>query len=160
MNVRRNRNIDVVRILLCAAVFLYHLNLLRGGYLAVCGFFALSGYFTASSLQKHGTDSILKYCCRRITTIYVPLFVAVCLTVLAVSLLPSFHWISLKPETTSVFLCFNNFYQIAARQDYFARAASSPLIHMWYLSILIQYDLVYPIVYAVGKKLFGKRHAG
>lgn len=160
MNVQRNRNIDLIRILLCITVVLYHMNLLKGGYLAVCGFFVLSGYFTASSLQKHGTDSILKYCCRRIITIYTPLFVTVCLTVLTVSLLPSFHWISLKPETTSVFLCFNNFYQIAARQDYFARAASSPLTHMWYLSILIQYDLVYPIVYAVGKKLFGKRHAG
>ena len=84
MNVQRNRNIDAVRILLCAAVFLYHLNLLRGGYLAVCGFFALSGYFTASSVHRHA-NRILKYSCSRIVRICLPLFVTVCLTVLTVS---------------------------------------------------------------------------
>ena len=157
MNVQRNKEIDLIRILLCTAVVLYHMNILKGGYLAVCGFFVLSGYFTVTSMEKQETEGILKYCCRRLIGIYVPLFVTVCLTVWIVSLIPSVNWISLKPETTSVFLCFNNFYQIAARQDYFARAASSPLIHMWYLSILIQYDLVYPVVYVMGKKLFGKQ---
>ena len=34
--------IDFIRCLSCIAVLLYHLNVLKGGYLAVCTFFVLS----------------------------------------------------------------------------------------------------------------------
>ena len=32
------KNIDIIRLLACIAVLLYHLNILKGGYLAVCTF--------------------------------------------------------------------------------------------------------------------------
>ena len=159
-NKKRNQKIDLLRILFCTAVLLYHLDLLKGGYLAVCGFFVLSGYFTADSLIRRKDEEIFRYQVKRISRIYIPLLVTVCIAVLAVSVLSSTVWISLRPETTSVLLGYNNLWQISALQDYFARANTSPLIHMWYISILLQYDLVFPIVYITGRKLHGKYGKG
>ena len=34
-------NIDLLRLLSCIAILLYHLNILKGGYLAVCAFLYL-----------------------------------------------------------------------------------------------------------------------
>ena len=45
--------IDVLRVIACLFVLLYHLGLSKGGYLAVCTFFVMSGYFTCKSLFKN-----------------------------------------------------------------------------------------------------------
>ena len=42
--------IDIIRVILLISVLLYHLNILKGGYLAVCSFFVLSGYLSIVSL--------------------------------------------------------------------------------------------------------------
>ena len=64
MKKRKNKNrrpkavyyhdLDIVRSAACAGVLLYHLGLLRGGYLAVCVFFMLSGFLSATSALKIG----------------------------------------------------------------------------------------------------------
>lgn len=36
------KRLDIIRILSCLMVFLYHLNILKGGFFAVCAFFVLS----------------------------------------------------------------------------------------------------------------------
>ena len=46
------RRLDVIRNISCIMVLLYHLNILKGGFLAVCTFFALSGYLTCMSALK------------------------------------------------------------------------------------------------------------
>lgn len=39
------KRLDYIRIISCVMVLLYHLNILKGGFLAVCTFFALSRIF-------------------------------------------------------------------------------------------------------------------
>ena len=53
------KKLDFIRIISCLLVLLYHLNLLKGGYLAVCSFFVLTGYFTTITLQNN--ESIGKH---------------------------------------------------------------------------------------------------
>ena len=48
------KKLDYIRIISCIAVLLYHLNILKGGFLAVCTFFVLSGYLACSSALKKG----------------------------------------------------------------------------------------------------------
>ena len=55
------KNLDLIRIISCIAVLLYHLNLLKGGYLAVCIFFVLSGYLSVISCYKKEIYSFLYY---------------------------------------------------------------------------------------------------
>ena len=53
--------LDIIRVLSCVAVFLYHLNILKGGYLAVCTFFTLSGYLVCMSALQKEKFSIKEY---------------------------------------------------------------------------------------------------
>ena len=140
----------------CAAVLLYHTGILRGGFFAVCTFFVLSAYLSVKSAFRQERFNILKHYLRRLLHIYLPLLVVVLITVGVVSLLPQIKWLNLKPETTSVLLGYNNFWQIAASQDYFARHTDSPFIHFWYIGILLQFELIFPIVFVI-LKFIGKK---
>ena len=53
--------LDLIRLISCIAVFLYHLNILKGGYLAVCTFFVLTGFLTCVSSFKKEKFSVLSY---------------------------------------------------------------------------------------------------
>ena len=52
------RKIDVLRIFLCIVVFLYHLEILKGGYLAVSSFFVLSG-FLLQKQKRNRSEAVL-----------------------------------------------------------------------------------------------------
>ena len=104
--------IDVLRVIACLFVLLYHLGLSKGGYLAVCTFFVMSGYFTCKSLFKNEKVSLKKYYKDRFFKIYLPLFVVVLLTIGVVSLIPNVSWFNLKPESTSALLGYNNIWQV------------------------------------------------
>ncbi|MBO4359279.1 MAG: acyltransferase, partial [Eubacteriaceae bacterium] len=114
MEKTRYRYLDVLRAVLCTAVLCYHLGILRGGYLAVCGFFVLSGYLSANSLSSAGDIRLGRWYASRFRRLYLPLAITAFLTVGVVSLFPDIIWVSLKPETTSVLLGYDNFWQISA----------------------------------------------
>ena len=145
--------LDIIRIVSCALVLLYHLNLVKGGFLAVCTFFAMTGYLSCVSALKQEKFSIGKYYINRFKKIYLPLIVVVALTVIIVKFIPSINWINLKPETTSVLLGYNNYWQLSANLDYFTRHVNSPFMHLWYIAILMQFELVFPIVFWLFKKI-------
>ena len=149
------KNIDIIRLLSCIAVLLYHLNILKGGYLAVCTFFVLSSYLSCILAFKKEKFNILEYYYNRIKKIYIPLIIVVFMSVSIVSIL-NISWLNLKPETTSVLLGYNNFWQLNANMDYFARHVSSPFMHLWYISILLQYDLIFPIIFKILRKVGDK----
>ena len=60
---------------------------------------------------------------------------------------------NLKPETNSVILGYNNFWQLNANLDYFTRNVNSPFIHFWYISILMQFELIFPILFVFFRNL-------
>lgn len=167
MKKRKNKNrrpkavyfhdLDIVRSAACAGVLLYHLGLLRGGYLAVCVFFMLSGFLSATSALKQERFSVRAYYLKRLKQIYLPLAAVTLITVFTVSLFPDIIWLNLKPETASVLLGYNNFWQIAASTDYFARHISSPFIHFWYAAIQLQLDALFPAVFILLSKLREKK---
>jgi len=156
MKYKYYEKLDIVRLLAMIAVLLFHLNILKGGFLAVCIFFVLSGYLSAISSFKKKKFSIKEYYLHKLKNLYLPLVIIVFLTIAVVSLIPSISWINLKPETTSVLGGFNNFWQLKANQDYFTRSVNSPFTHFWFMAILIQFDLVYPFVYLFLRKVTDK----
>ena len=60
---------------------------------------------------------------------------------------------NLKPETNSVIFGYNNFWQLNANLDYFTKNINSPFIHFWYISILMQFELIFPILFVAFKKI-------
>ncbi len=145
--------LDYLRVLSCIAVLLYHLHVLKGGYLAVCCFFVLSGYLSCVSAFHKNHFSIWEYYKRLFTKIYFPLLLTVFLTLFVVFFCSQYTWLNLKPETTSVLLGYNNFWQLGANLDYFARHLDSPFMHLWYISILLQFDLLFPFFYQILRKI-------
>ena len=150
------KNLDLLRILSCIAILLYHLNILKGGYLAVCTFFVLTSYLSCLSEFKKDKFSIKDYYLKRIVKLYIPLIIVVFSSLAVISLFPNISWFNLKPETTSVLLGYNNFWQLNANLDYFARHINSPFIHLWYIAILLQFDLVFPLIFVPLRKLGDK----
>ena len=102
------KKLDLIRFISCISVLLYHLNIIKGGYLAVCTFFVLTGYLSCFSLFKKEKISILEYYKNRFLHIYLPLVLVVFISIAVISFIPSINWLNLKPETTSVLLSYNN----------------------------------------------------
>lgn len=150
------KNLDILRFLSCTAILLYHLNILKGGYLAVCTFFVLTSYLSCLSEFKKDKFSIKDYYLKRIVKLYIPLIIVVFSSLAVISLFPNISWFNLKPETTSVLLGYNNFWQLNANLDYFARHINSPFMHLWYIAILLQFDLVFPLIFVPLRKLGDK----
>lgn len=150
------KKLDIIRVIACFAVLFYHLDILKGGYLAVCTFFVLSGFLSFVSANNKDNFSFKDYYKSRILKLYLPLIIVVFLTILFLHFVPNTHWVNLKTETTSVIFGYNNFYQIQANLDYFARSASSPFIHFWYIAILMQFELLFPFIYTLIKKMENK----
>ena len=141
------RRLDLIRIISCILVLFYHLNILKGGYLAVCTFFTLGGYLECISALKKDQFSIKKYYINRLKKIYLPLMIVVFITVFVAKVSKSVIWMNLKPETLSVAFGYNNFWQLSANLDYFTRNVNSPFTHFWFISILMQFDLLFPIIF-------------
>lgn len=148
--------LDLIRVILCIVVLLYHLNILNGGYLAVCSFFALSGYLSCISTFKKEKFSLFSYYLSRLRKLYLPLIIVVFITIVVTNLFDNIIWLNLKPETTSTLLGYNNFWQLSVNMDYFAHHINSPFMHLWYVSILLQFDLVFPFIYLLLKKIGDK----
>ena len=155
-NQKYYKNLDLLRLLSCIAIFLYHLNILKGGYLAVCTFFVLTSYLSCISEFKKTKFPLKDYYLKRIVKLYIPLVIVVFSSLAVISLFPNISWFNLKPETTSVLLGYNNFWQLNANLDYFARHINSPFIHLWYIAILLQFDLVFPLIFVPLRKLGDK----
>ena len=155
MEPRKNeyRRLNTIRMVSCILVLFYHLNILKGGFLAVCTFFVLSGYLRFKSAFSKPTFSIKTYYSKRIKKIYLPLLVVISLTIIISKLIPTINWVNLKPESISAIFGYNNFWQLEANLDYFTRHVNSPFMHFWYIAILMQFELVFPIIYFVLNKL-------
>ncbi len=147
------KNLDIIRIIACIAVLLYHLGILKGGYLAVCSFFVLSGYLSCVSAFKKEKFDFKNYYKNKFFHLYLPLLVVVLISIFAISFIPSITWLNLKPETNSVLLGYNNFWQLNANLDYFARHVDSPFMHLWYIAILLQFDLIFPFIFIFLRKI-------
>ena len=157
-NKRYYKNLDIIRIISCIAVFLYHLNILKGGFLAVCIFFVLTGYLSFISAYNKIDFSIKDYYISKLKNIYLPFILVVFISIFVISFIPSINWVNLKPETTSTILGYNNFWQLNASLDYFARHVDSPFMHFWYIAILLQFELLFPLIF-IGIRKFHERHS-
>ena len=153
MNSKYYKKLDLIRLFSCFAILLYHIGILKGGYLAVCTFFVLSSYLSIISSFKQRNFSLKKYYINRLKKIYIPLLIVVFLSIFIITLIPNNNWMNLKPETTSILLGYNNYWQLNANLDYFVRHISSPFMHLWYISILIQFEIFFPLIFIMLKKL-------
>ena len=97
--------------------------------------------------------SIKTYYINKFKKIYLPLVIVVFATIIIFKIFPFKNWMNLKPETNSVILGYNNLWQLSANSDYFTKNINSPFIHFWYISILMQFELIFPIGFLILRKI-------
>lgn len=155
-NNKHFKYIDILRIFSCIMIFLYHLNMLKGGFLAVSIFFVISGYLSTIKLFKKEKISFKEFYLNKLFRLYLPMLIVVFVSIGVIKLFLDVNWFNLKPEVTSIMLGYNNFWQIMTNMDYFRSGLESPFIHLWYMTILMQFDLVFPFIFLLLKKIGDK----
>ena len=145
-------DIDGLRALGVISVILFHLGILKNGYLGVDVFFVISGYLITSIVYKEleiNVFSISSFYERRIRRI-IPLllFTSLCAFILGlIFMLPD----DLENLCQSVFasnFSANNILMLITSSDYWAvKNDFKPLMHTWSLGIEEQFYLFYPLIF-------------
>lgn len=149
--------LDGLRGIAVIGVILYHIfpYTVKGGFLGVSLFFVLSGYLLAITSERSwekNNFTVRSFYKKRIKRIYPSLFIVVFITIGALKLLAPDVLDGIRKEIVSIFLGYNNIWQITQNSSYFARIANaSPFTHLWMLSIEIQFYLLWPLIFLLYK---------
>ena len=126
--------------------------LTAGGFYLLDSFFALSGFLITSLLivewRKSGTVKLKVFWARRARRLLPALFVMLIgVAILYGLFVPAGTYATLRGDALSALFYFANWHFIAAGDNYFDQTAlTSPLIHMWSLSLEEQFYVVWPLV--------------
>ncbi|TSO26767.1 acyltransferase family protein [Lactobacillus sp. LL6] len=141
------------------AIFFYHLypEIFKGGFIGVSIFFIMSGFLIYITTMRKLDQNVGKFYWQRIQRIYPSLLILliVC-TIFFVTFMPTGiqHIFS---EGVSTIGSYNNWYQIFENKSYFAKMTSgSPFTHLWYLSVQMQFYLLWPLIFFIHKTLIEK----
>lgn len=159
----RNGAIDALRALAIAGVVLYHTRpaLLGGGFIGVTIFFVLTGFFATRSVTRalaRGSFSYVRYVLGRVARLLPAALIVVALTALGAYLVAPSLLEKVRSDALPSALFFSNWSYILRQVSYFeATGLPSPLTHLWYLGVVMQFYLVWPLVLMAATRLGGKR---
>lgn len=141
---------DVLKAYAIILVVLYHFgnNILPGGYLGVDIFFVINGFLLARSLDKVAEfKDWLSFLSRRLQRLYPVVLVAVCFCLMwgAYWLIPHSYQ-DLAQSAFATLLFANNILSYIKSGDYWAIVNDfKPLMHTWYLAIIVQFYVILPL---------------
>ena len=156
----RNRYFDVLKAVAIIAVVLYHMGICKFGYLGVDVFLVIAGYFTSKSLEKQiiNRGGYLSFVLNRAFRLWPLLLLAgvVCLT---------FGWFLMLPddfENTAQSVVATNFFgnnileSITTKNYWDVGNDYKPLMHTWYVGLLMQYYVLIPLLFFIADNLISE----
>ncbi len=147
--------LDGLRALAIAGVVLYHLrpSRLTGGFLGVTLFFTLSGYLATKSIMRATARdgfSYPHYIARRTTRLMPPILATIALTAIATYIAAPSLPPKVQQDALPSVLFLSNWFYIFRNVSYFAAAGlPSPLTHLWFCGVQMQFYLVWPVILMV-----------
>lgn len=150
MTSQRLAYLDVLKAFAIIAVVLYHADILRYGYLGVDVFFVLSGFLVVKSFEG---KNYLSFVGGRILRLMPVLLVAGLVAMVAgwFTMLPD-DFENLGESVVATNLFANNILSAITTGDYWNLANEyKPLMHTWYVGLLMQFYLVYPLMFYLAK---------
>lgn len=149
---QRNEALDGLRAIAIAAVVIYHANQawLPGGFFGVTVFFVLSGYLTTLSVARRLSSnegfSYPRFLAERVGRLLPSMLLVVASTlVLSLACAPALL-AKARADAVPSLLFFGNIRYIVNKVSYFAAAGlPSPLTHFWYLGLLMQFTVIWPL---------------
>lgn len=160
MGESRNYRIDALKGIAILAVVLYHFGggYLPFGYLGVDIFFVISGYFMMKSIVKamqNGSFGYWRFLIGRVTRLWplVLIMAAISLGLGYFPMLPDdFENLAESVIASNIFA--NNILSCITTKNYWDVAnVFKPLMHTWYVGVLMQAYVLLPAVYAAVFKL-------
>ena len=142
--------LDVLKAVAIIAVVLYHAGILGYGYLGVDVFLVLSGFFVARSFEG---KSYFGFISGRMLRLLPVLLMAglVAMTLGWFTMLPD-DYENLGESVVATNLFANNILSAITTGDYWNIANEyKPLMHTWYVGLLMQFCLVYPLLFYLAK---------
>ena len=157
---QRNAGIDLLKGISIIAVVLYHMGLLKSGYLGVDSFFVLGGFLTMPKIVKGVSDGSFRYFTylRSRVIRLLPAILIASILALAVGFvlwLPNDYENLSESVIASAFFSNNILSGITTKNYWDAINEYKPLMHMWYVGILMEYYILLPLCALVFKKLAG-----
>ena len=154
---QRFKNIDSLRTIAAFFVFLYHVDLLKGGFIGVDIFYVISGFIISNLIINKRLDKyfLLNFFVKRINRL-LPAIIMLCI----VSII--FGYFMLLPEEISflaqtikntIFFNSNNFFYF--NTNYFSEVSNSPILHTWTLGIEFQF-YIFIIIFTIFFKSYFK----
>lgn len=144
-------DLDILKALSIIAVVFYHIGWLETGYLGVDVFFAINGFFVIPSLvDSLSTNSFnyISFLRKRIMRLWplVLLAGAVCLGIGYVGMLPDDYDNLSQSVIASNFMSQNILSAITTTDYWDVSNEFKPLMHFWYVGILVELYLLLPLV--------------
>ena len=127
-----------------------------GGFLGVNGFFVIMGFLMVYTAKDK--IHIRKYYSKKLKRLYPSLLAMLALTIIAMLIWahPAYRNQTL-PEVLSIVLGYNNWYQVAQNGSYFTKMLNaSPMTHLWYMGLTVQYYVLWPLAFLAGTWLIRK----
>src|SRR5215204_2707638 len=157
--------IDALRAIAVLAVFFYHVSTggwMPGGFLGVDVFFVISGYLITALLlgeyRRAGHLNVLRFWLRRARRLLPAVAVMIAVTLVVAAILTPGDISGLRGDALASLSYVNNWHLVLSDQSYFQEFARPSLFrHLWSLSVEEQFYLLWPLVFAAGMTLFGKR---
>lgn len=110
-------------------------------------------FVTSEHSWENGNFHIGSYYKKRIKKILPPLFTMVMIVCCYLTLTESSLLIGIRHEIYSIFLGYDNWWQIRHSASYFSKLAlASPFTHLWFLAVEIQFYILWPILYVLYQK--------
>ena len=149
-------DLDLLKGLAIIAVVLYHAGWCKSGYLGVDVFFVINGYLVVPKLMNDIASGQFKYFSFLEKKLFrlLPLVLLVSAFALVIGymdMLPfDFRFLSEEVVASSVF--GNNILQAITTQNYWAAIYHKVMMHTWFLGVLFQFYVVFPLLMLLFRK--------
>jgi peptidoglycan/LPS O-acetylase OafA/YrhL len=156
--------IDALRAIAVLAVFLYHAGVgwMPGGFLGVDVFFVISGYLITSLLlserRRTGRMRLGQFWLRRARRLLPAVGVLIAVTMIVAAIVEPDRLTELRSDAISSLAYVANWHLIFEHQSYFDQFQRPSLFrHLWSLSVEEQFYLFWPLAFAAGISLLGRK---
>ena len=149
-------DIDYLKGIAIIAILLFHLGLLKSGYLGVDVFFVINGFFVVSSLERDilkGNYSFFKYIEKKLLRLLPLIVIAslVCIFLGFFLMLPDHYENLAQPIIAGNLMSENILANLTTKNYWDVVNEYKPLMHLWYVGVLFEFYLILPVIILIGK---------